>query len=82
MVRDFDASEGDTIDISDVLDIAGYNAATDTLSDWVQITYAGAHSFLEVDRDGTGTTHGMTQIMYTESYSTLAMSDVKVPEAV
>ncbi|WP_300016402.1 hypothetical protein [uncultured Roseobacter sp.] len=74
LVRDFTA--GETIDISDVLSDFGYVDGTDVLSDWVQITYAGNHSFLEVDRDGTGTTYSMADLMYTENYSTLAMSDV------
>ncbi|MDX8355657.1 type I secretion C-terminal target domain-containing protein [Cognatiyoonia sp. IB215182] len=76
LVRDFTA--GETINIADVLSYFGYVAGTDMLSDWVQITYAGNHSFLEVDRDGTGTTHTFTDLMYTENYSTLAISDLEV----
>lgn len=74
LVRDFEA--GEKIDIADVLSDYGYVDGTDVLSDWVQITYAGAHSFLEVDRDGTGTAHSFNDLMYTENYSTLAMSDL------
>ena len=74
LVRDF--ASGESIDIADVLSGYGYVDGTDVLSDWVQITSAGGHSFLAVDRDGTGTTYGMTDLMYTEYYATLAVSDL------
>ena len=49
-VQDFDLSEGDKIDISDVL--IGYDELTDVISDFVQITDDGTHSTLYVDADG------------------------------
>ena len=49
-VQDFSLAEGDMLDISDLL--IGYNALTDAITDFVQITDSGAHSILSVDADG------------------------------
>lgn len=53
---------GDVIDVSDILDFAGYQDGVDTLTDFVKITETGAHSYLKLDRDGTGGTYGFEQI--------------------
>ncbi len=50
IIHDFSLAENDVIDISDVL--VGYNAVTDAISDFVQITDDGTHSYLSVDTDG------------------------------
>ena len=49
-VQDFSLVDGDKIDISDVL--IGYDELTDLISDFVQITDDGTHSYLSVDADG------------------------------
>lgn len=53
IIRDFDVSEGDKIDISDLL--SGYDPLTDAISDFVQFTTSGstnAHGAISVDVDG------------------------------
>jgi hypothetical protein len=57
---DFNAGDGDKIDISDVL--TGYDPLYDTLTDFVQITDNTVDSTVYVDQDGTGTTYSMTQV--------------------
>ncbi len=49
-IRDFDLSENDMIDIADLL--VGYDALTDAITDFVQITDNGTDSTLAVDADG------------------------------
>ncbi len=49
-IQDFDLAEGDMLDISDLL--SGYDPMTDTITDFVQITDNGTHSYLAVDADG------------------------------
>lgn len=50
LVKDFDLSENDKIDISDLLSL--YDPLTDVITDFVQITTHGSHSNLYVDIDG------------------------------
>ncbi|WP_262694699.1 M10 family metallopeptidase C-terminal domain-containing protein [Kordiimonas aquimaris] len=73
-IRDFEA--GETIDISDVLSDFGYVDGVDVLADWVTITNDTAHSYVAVDRDGTGSTYAASQIVFTENYNTLTVSDL------
>lgn len=47
---DFDISEGDILDIASIL--VGYDALTDAIADFVQITDNGTNSFVAVDADG------------------------------
>lgn len=49
-VMDFNLSDDDYIDISDIL--SGYDALSDAISDFVQITDNGVDSFLSIDADG------------------------------
>ena len=49
-ISDFDASDNDAIDISDLL--SGYDPLSDAISDFVQITDSGSDSILSVDADG------------------------------
>lgn len=51
-IADFDTSEGDAIDISDVL--SGYDPQSSTITDFVQITDNGTDSTLAVDANGGG----------------------------
>ncbi len=50
VVGDFDLSENDVVDVTDLL--SGYDALTDAISDFVQITDNGTDSSLFVDADG------------------------------
>jgi hypothetical protein len=52
-VQDFSTSQGDKIDIKDLL--SGYDPVHDAITDFVQITTSGSDSILKVDTDGTGT---------------------------
>ena len=49
-IFDFSTAQGDAIDINDVL---SYNSATDTLSDFVQLSESGGNTIISVDTDGT-----------------------------
>ena len=51
-VRDFDISEGDHIDISDLL--SEYDPLTDAISDFLTVTNNGNDSLIAVDVDGGG----------------------------
>ncbi len=55
-IHDFNASEGDIIDISNVL--YNYDPITDAISDFVKFTDNGADSIMSIDIDGTGTVTG------------------------
>lgn len=48
-IKDFSTTDGDAIDIADVID---YDPLTDVITDFVQITDNGVDSFLAVDWDG------------------------------
>lgn len=48
-IMDFNVSDSDAIDISDVID---FNPISDVITDFVQITDNGTNSFLAVDADG------------------------------
>jgi Ca2+-binding RTX toxin-like protein len=49
-IHDFSLSEGDALDISDL--ISSYDPVTDSISDFVQVTDNGTNSYLAVDSDG------------------------------
>ncbi len=60
VVTDFSTSQNDVLDLRDML--TSYHAGTDVLTDFVKILDSGANSTVSIDRDGTGTTYGFTQI--------------------
>ena len=49
-IQDFDLTEGDALDVSEILE--GYDPLTDAITDFVQITENGGNSYLSVDADG------------------------------
>ncbi|TCU21826.1 putative secreted protein (type I secretion substrate) [Rhizobium azibense] len=59
-VSDFSTAQGDALNLVNLL--TDYDPLTEAITDFVQITTAGANSNVAVDRDGTGTTYGFTQI--------------------
>lgn len=65
VIRDFSGFgfEADKIDLSDVLSDLGYSSGTDTLSDWISVTNEGADSYINIDRDGDGSTYGSFEKM-------------------
>lgn len=68
-VKNFTTAQNDKLDISDLL--FGYDPLTDALADFVMIEDSGANSTLKVDRDGTGTTYGWTQVATIEGVTGL-----------
>ncbi|MDD9899351.1 MAG: tandem-95 repeat protein [Alphaproteobacteria bacterium] len=58
-IRDFDTTEGDIIDVADVI---SFDPLSDVITDFIQITTSGADSILSIDQDGTGSTYGWQQI--------------------
>jgi Ca2+-binding RTX toxin-like protein len=50
-IESFEISDNNVIDLSDVLN-GFYNKENDTVTDFVQITQSGSHSYLSVDQDG------------------------------
>lgn len=57
-VTDFNMGQSDALDISDLL--SAYDPLTDLITDFVQITDNGTHSFVAVDQDGEA--NGFIQI--------------------
>ena len=49
-IKDFSLTDGDMLDISDLLQ--GYDPLNDLITDFVEITDNGTHSYLKVDVDG------------------------------
>jgi Ca2+-binding RTX toxin-like protein len=60
-IEDFNTSDGDKIDISDVLQ-GHYDPVHDAIADFVSLTTSGSNTLLKVDLDGTGGTYSPTQI--------------------
>lgn len=59
-ISDFTTGDGDAINLVDVLSL--YDPINDAITDFVQMNTSGSDTLLSVDRDGTGTTYGFTQI--------------------
>lgn len=77
LIKDFSAGEGDFIDITDVLD-GIYDPMSDVLADFVQISESSGDTLLSIDRDGTGTTYGWTQIASIQGVTGLQDADTMV----
>ncbi|MEZ0226308.1 MAG: polysaccharide lyase family 7 protein [Alphaproteobacteria bacterium] len=60
-VADFSLSQGDRIDLSDVLH-GHYDPLTDALTDFVKITSGSSSSTVSVDLDGAGRVYGWVQM--------------------
>ncbi len=50
IIMDFDATQGDVIDISDVL--SGYDRGVSNINDFVRFVIDGANTIMEIDTDG------------------------------
>lgn len=68
-IKDFSLSQGDKIDISDIL--SAYDPVTDALADFVQFTRSGKKSIMSVDVDGTGTDYGWVQVAVINGHTSL-----------
>jgi len=75
-VTDFHTSEGDKIDISNLL--TAYDPLTMHLSDFVHLTVSGGNTIISVDRDGTGTAYGFNNIATLTGVTTLPDVDTMV----
>lgn len=73
LLRDFSIPQADKIDISDLL--SGYDALTDLITDFVQITDNGSRSFLAVDIDG-----GADNFVQIATIYTLGLTDEEALE--
>ncbi|WP_170401511.1 calcium-binding protein [Ruegeria arenilitoris] len=60
-ITDFNTGQYDQIWLDSVL--TGYDPLTDLITDFVRITDDGTDSMLEVDLDGTGTTHSFVDLV-------------------
>lgn len=61
LIRDFNAGEGDILDITSVID--GFDPVTDAIEDFVLITQGGANSFVRIDADGAANGQDFTTIV-------------------
>ncbi|KAB1085063.1 calcium-binding protein [Neorhizobium galegae] len=59
-VSDFSTAQSDVLNLINLL--GDYDPLTEAITDFVQITTSGANSNVAIDRDGTGSTYGFTQI--------------------
>tara|TARA_R110000868_G_scaffold390055_10_gene659585 strand:- start:4017 stop:7256 length:3240 start_codon:yes stop_codon:yes gene_type:complete len=64
-IQDFKLSQNDKFDVSDLLQ--GYDAVTDAITDFVQITESGSNSYLSVDADGGGDNFVQIAYIYNET---------------
>lgn len=69
VIKDFSTSQGDKLDIKDLL--VGYDPLTSSITDFLQITTSGSNSIVKVDRDGTGTSYALSQISTIEGVTGL-----------
>jgi Ca2+-binding RTX toxin-like protein len=60
VIKDFNAADGDALDISDIL--VGYDPMTDAITDFVTFTNNSGNSQVFVDRDGNGASYSSQQI--------------------
>jgi len=72
-LHDFSLSDGDAIDLSDVL--SNYDPLVNALADFVQFTNSASHSQLKVDVDGAGTEHGWVHIATVNSHTNIDLND-------
>ncbi|MCS6037997.1 type I secretion C-terminal target domain-containing protein [Klebsiella pneumoniae subsp. pneumoniae] len=49
---DFSVAQGDHIDVSALL--VGWNGSSDTLGNYITLSYVGGNTVVSIDRDGTG----------------------------
>lgn len=60
VIKDYSAAQLDVINVKDLL--VGYDPLTKVITNYVEMTTSGSNTVLKIDRDGTGTAYGWTQI--------------------
>ncbi len=75
VIQDLDISEGDIIDLSDLLSL--YDPLTDALSDFVSKTETSGHTYFAVDADGGADNF----INVVRTHNTIGLSDIDILEA-
>ncbi|WP_435640792.1 VWA domain-containing protein [Micavibrio aeruginosavorus] len=65
-VKDFDAAEGDRIDLSDLLSGLGYNPTDDAINDFVFARTESGKTILSIDTTGMGNAAGAQDIVVLE----------------
>lgn len=75
VIRDFSVGDDDVIDLTDILDTV-YDPLSDAIADFVQFTESSGNTFVEVDRDGTGSTYSFAQIAKLEGVTNLASPEL------
>ncbi len=70
-IRDFSVADGDVLDLTDILDTV-YDPLNDAIADFVQFTENSGSTFVEVDRDGTGSTYSFAQVVKLEHVTGLS----------
>ena len=73
-IADFDASEGDVVDVSGLLQ--GYNALQDSIDSFVFTTESGGNTTISVDPAGSGNAANATQIAVLESVTGLSIEQI------
>jgi hypothetical protein len=71
VIRDFSVSDGDILDVTDILDLV-YDPINDNIADFIAFSESSGSTFVSVDRDGTGGTYSMAQIVKLEGVTNLA----------
>lgn len=64
----FSISQGDKIDIGDLL--VGWNGQTSTLGNYLHVTASGNNTVISIDRDGTGTAYANTNLVTLDNVQT------------
>ena len=71
-VTDFNASQGDRINLHDVLDaFSGFN-----IDDYVSLNSVGNNTILSIDVDGAGTAHGFVQLAQLDNRTGLDLNEL------
>ncbi len=68
-IKDFKTTEGDKLDIKDLL--SGYDPLTKLITDYIQVTNSGTHSIVKIDADGLASGVAWTQIATLENITNL-----------
>jgi len=66
VIRDFSVADDDVLDLTDILDTV-YDPLTDDIADFISFSESSGSTFVSVDRDGTGGTYSMAQIIKLEN---------------
>lgn len=75
-IRDFSASEGDRVDLGDLL--AGYDPLHDLITDYVRAISTAEGTWLEADLDGTGAGHGFERFALLENVPSVTLEEILV----